>query len=100
MVAKSDFAKKVLEKIRFFEVKSLICTVLVSPVILWSGFSPHWGFWAHKRINRMAVYRLPAEMQFFYKKHIDYLSENATNPDKRRYSVVGEAERHFIDLDV
>ncbi|MEO6287716.1 MAG: zinc dependent phospholipase C family protein [Dyadobacter sp.] len=46
------------------------------------------------------MYRLPPEMQFFYKKHVDYLSENATNPDKRRYSVVGEAERHFIDLDV
>ncbi|WP_414617598.1 zinc dependent phospholipase C family protein [Dyadobacter sp. 32] len=48
----------------------------------------------------MAVYRLPAEMQHFYKRHIDYLTENAVNPDQRRYAVVGEAERHFIDLDV
>lgn len=39
-------------------------------------------------------------MQVFFKKYIDYLSENAVNPDKRRYAVVGEAERHFIDLDV
>ena len=38
-------------------------------------------------------------MQGFYKKYIDYLSENAVNPDKRRYAVPGEAERHFIDLD-
>lgn len=59
-----------------------------------------WGFWAHKRINRLAVLRLPKEMQYFYKKHIEYLTENATNPDRRRYSVVGEAERHYIDLDV
>ncbi|MCE6987669.1 zinc dependent phospholipase C family protein [Dyadobacter sp. CY323] len=44
--------------------------------------------------------RLPVEMQFFYRQNIDYLTENATNPDKRRYSVVGEAERHFIDLDM
>ncbi len=58
-----------------------------------------WGFWAHKRINRLAVFRLPPEMIGFYKKHIDFLSENAVNPDKRRYAVVGEAERHFIDLD-
>ncbi|GAB3938041.1 hypothetical protein GCM10028804_60570 [Larkinella terrae] len=35
----------------------------------------------------------------FYKKHIDYLTENAVNPDRRRYAVVGEAPRHFIDLD-
>ena len=61
---------------------------------------PHWGFWAHKRINRMAVFRLPLEMQVFYKKNIDYITENAVNPDRRRYAVVGEAERHYIDLDV
>lgn len=61
---------------------------------------PEWGFWAHKRINRLAVYRLPPEMQFFYKKNIDFITENAVNPDRRRYAVVGEAERHFIDLDV
>ncbi|MCE7059909.1 zinc dependent phospholipase C family protein [Dyadobacter sp. CY343] len=64
------------------------------------GSDIQWGFWAHKRINRMATFRLPPEMQVFYKKHIEYLTENATNPDKRRYAVVGEAERHFIDLDV
>ncbi|WP_439555531.1 zinc dependent phospholipase C family protein [Dyadobacter sp.] len=60
----------------------------------------HWGFWAHKRINRLAVFRLPVAMQVFYKKHIDFITENATNPDKRRYAVVGEAERHYIDLDM
>ncbi|MGV3599917.1 MAG: zinc dependent phospholipase C family protein [Dyadobacter fermentans] len=69
-------------------------------ILLQTGAKPHWGFWAHKRINRLAVFRLPVKMQVFYKKHIDYLTENAVNPDKRRYAVVGEAERHFIDLDV
>ena len=72
-------------------------------VIFWlsgSAFSTQWGFWAHRRINRLAVYRLPPEMQPFYKDHIDYLTENAVNPDRRRYAVIGEAERHFIDLDV
>ena len=61
---------------------------------------PTWGFYAHKQINRLAVFTLPAEMMPFFKKHIDYLTENAVNPDKRRYAVVGEAPRHFIDLDV
>nr|WP_229311417.1 zinc dependent phospholipase C family protein [Larkinella rosea] len=60
---------------------------------------PQWGFFAHKRINRLAVFTLPPEMVGFYKKHIEYLTENAVNPDRRRYAVVGEAPRHFIDLD-
>jgi hypothetical protein len=59
-----------------------------------------WGFSAHQQINRLAVFTLPPEMMIFYKKHIDYLTENAVNPDKRRYAVVGEAPRHYIDLDV
>jgi hypothetical protein len=58
-----------------------------------------WGFWAHKFINRAAVYRLPPEMGVFFKKNIEQISENAVNPDKRRYAVLGEAERHYIDLD-
>lgn len=35
----------------------------------------------------------------FYKANIDYVTENAVNPDKRRYAVEGEAPRHYIDLD-
>lgn len=58
-----------------------------------------WGFFSHKRINRMAVFSLPPEMIGFYKYHIDYLTEKAVNPDRRRYAVDGEAPRHFIDLD-
>ena len=59
-----------------------------------------WGFFGHQRINRMAVYTLPPEMFTFYKYHIRFITENAVNPDKRRYAVDGEAERHYIDLDV
>ena len=60
---------------------------------------PQWGFYAHQQINRLAVFTLPVEMMPFFKKHINYLTDNAVNPDKRRYAVVGEAPRHFIDLD-
>jgi hypothetical protein len=35
----------------------------------------------------------------FYKNHIIYITEAAVNPDRRRYSVVDEAPRHYIDLD-
>jgi hypothetical protein len=58
-----------------------------------------WGFYGHKRINRMAVFTLPPPMFGFYKDHIEYVTENAPNPDRRRYAVEGEAQRHFIDLD-
>ena len=58
-----------------------------------------WGFWAHKRINRIAVFTLPNEMLYFYKYHIEYLTESAVNPDKRRYATKDEAPRHYIDID-
>ena len=61
---------------------------------------PTWGFFAHQRINRLAVFTLPPEMITFYKNFIVYLTENAVNPDARRYAVKGEAPRHFIDVDV
>lgn len=59
-----------------------------------------WGFFAHRRINRMAVFSLPPEMIGFFKENIQFITENAVNPDRRRYAVEGEAEKHFIDADV
>ena len=58
-----------------------------------------WGFYGHKRINRVAVFTLPPEMLGFYKEHIEFLTEHSVDPDKRRYAVEGEAQRHYIDLD-
>lgn len=58
-----------------------------------------WGFFAHRRINRLAVFSLPPEMVGFFKANIQYITENAINPDRRRYAVMGEAEKHFIDAD-
>jgi len=58
-----------------------------------------WGFFGHKQINRTAVFTLPPEMVGFYKHHIDFITEHAVDPDKRRYAVEGEAPRHYIDID-
>lgn len=58
-----------------------------------------WGFYGHKRINRISTFTLPTEMFGFYKEHIEYLTEHAVDPDKRRYAVDGEAQRHYIDID-
>ena len=61
--------------------------------------SAKWGFYGHKRINRMAVFTLPPELIGFYKEHIEYITEHAVDPDKRRYAVDGEAPKHYIDID-
>ncbi len=58
-----------------------------------------WGFFAHKKINQLAVFTLPPAMSVFYKQNIEYLTEAAVNPDRRRYAVADEAPRHYIDLD-
>jgi len=62
--------------------------------------SQSWGFYAHRKINRLAVFTLPPEMMIFYKPHIQYITEKAVNPDMRRYAVKEEAARHYIDIDV
>ncbi|WP_316813287.1 zinc dependent phospholipase C family protein [Pedobacter heparinus] len=59
-----------------------------------------WGFYAHMRINRLAVFTLPADINPFYKAHIKYLSDHAVDPDKRRYADTAEAARHYLDVEL
>jgi hypothetical protein len=58
-----------------------------------------WGFYAHKTINHYAVFLLPPQLLRFYKPNIDFITEHAVDPDKRRYAVAGEGSKHYIDLD-
>ncbi|WP_246008127.1 zinc dependent phospholipase C family protein [Chitinophaga lutea] len=58
-----------------------------------------WGFFAHERINRLAVFALPPDMLLFYKPHIEYIVQQSTAPDKRRYMIPGEGARHYLDAD-
>lgn len=62
--------------------------------------SQSWGFFAHQKINRLAVFTLPPEMIVFYKQNIQFVTESAIKPDMRRYAVKAEAARHYIDVDV
>src|SRR6056297_1622798 len=77
----------------------LIILVAVLLPIQSESHLKHWGFYAHRRINHFAVFTLPSELFGFYKSHINIITENAVNPDKRRYAVKGEAPRHYIDID-
>ncbi|RKD18261.1 S1/P1 Nuclease [Pelobium manganitolerans] len=71
-----------------------ICLSLGS-IILFSS----WGFFAHQRINRLAVFTLPKDLIGFYKSNINYITVHAVDPDKRRYADSLEAARHYLDAD-
>jgi len=58
-----------------------------------------WGFYAHKEINRLAVYTLPPPLIALYKNNIKYITDHAVDADKRRYIVKEEACRHYLDGD-
>lgn len=84
--------------------KSLIFTLLIvsalASIFMLTSADDVWGFFGHRRINRMAVFTLPTEMICFYKPNIEYITAHAVDPDKRRYATKHEAVRHYIDIDM
>jgi hypothetical protein len=58
-----------------------------------------WGFFAHKKINKLAIFCLPPPLINLYKRHIHEIETYAVLPDQRRHSLDKEAARHYIDLD-
>ncbi|RKR82209.1 hypothetical protein BDD43_2380 [Mucilaginibacter gracilis] len=70
----------------------LSCTLII---VLCSS----WGFFAHKRINRVAIFTLPKGMLPFYLANIDFVTEHAVDPDKKRYVDSTEGPHHFFDAD-
>ncbi|WP_412467870.1 zinc dependent phospholipase C family protein [Pedobacter sp. KLB.chiD] len=72
-----------------------ILAALIIPIFLCSS----WGFFAHQRINNLAVFTLPGDMISFYKKNIKYITEHAVDADKRRYADTLEAPRHYLDVE-
>ena len=58
-----------------------------------------WGFYAHRKINNLAVYTLPPELFGFYKAHIKEITKRATAADERRGMLPNEAAKHYLDAD-
>ncbi|KGE86794.1 MAG: zinc dependent phospholipase C family protein [Phaeodactylibacter xiamenensis] len=79
--------------------RNVLIAILLLLIGLGAAPSERWGFWGHRRLNRMAVFTLPPEMIVFYKKNLEYVTEHAVDPDKRRYATRHEAVRHYIDID-
>ena len=78
-------------------MKRFLLLFLFSGCLWQTAFA--WGFFGHRKINNCAVFLLPPEMMKLYKPQIDFLTEHAVDPDKRRYAVQQEAARHYIDID-
>ncbi|RZK43011.1 MAG: S1/P1 Nuclease [Pedobacter sp.] len=72
-----------------------ILLLLIIPYFLCSS----WGFFAHRRINQLAIFTLPIEMLYFYKGANKYITEHAVDADKRRYIDSLEAPRHYLDVE-
>ncbi len=74
---------------------------LIFSLIVCSVFFISWGTFGHEHINRAAVFALPAPVQTFFYNHIDFITQESTVPDLRKYTLNDKAEnpRHFIDLE-
>ncbi len=75
--------------------------VLIFSITGLSAFLISWGTFGHEHINRAAVFALPAPLQAFFYNHIDFITQESTVPDLRKYTLNDKAEnpRHFIDLE-
>jgi hypothetical protein len=60
-----------------------------------------WGTWGHNHINKGAIMALPAEMGMFFYNHADFIVEESTVPDLRKYTLGDRSEnpRHYINLE-
>jgi hypothetical protein len=82
--------------VRKFVTIAIICLAVFSATYV-SG----WGVWGHNHINKGAVLALPKEMGMFFYNHVDFITEESTVPDIRKYAMNDKAEgcRHYIDLE-
>jgi len=82
---------------KYFPLLALVLIALTAAAP--AALDPQWGFFGHRRINRLAVFTLDQEMMPFFRGNIEWLTDHAVDPDKRRYATKHEAVRHYIDID-
>lgn len=60
-----------------------------------------WGAWGHNHINKGAVLALPPELGMFFYCHVDFMVQESTVPDLRKYTLHDKEEhpRHYINLE-
>jgi hypothetical protein len=73
-------------------------------IILLLGLLPilvSWGVFGHEHINRAAIFALPESLKVFFYNHIDFITQESTVPDLRKYTLNDKLERprHYINLE-
>lgn len=60
-----------------------------------------WGVFGHEHINHTAVLLLPEPVRGFFYNHIDFITQESTVPDLRKYTLEDKSEgpRHYINLE-
>lgn len=60
-----------------------------------------WGVFGHEHINNAAVMALPKPVQTFFYNHLDFITQESSVPDLRKYTLRDKAEnpRHFVDFE-
>ncbi|MCW3121969.1 MAG: Nuclease [Flavipsychrobacter sp.] len=83
-------------KKKAFVVLLIACLFTISTSHVWA-----WGVWAHNHINKGAVLALPKEMGMFFYNHSDFITEESTVPDIRKYTMGDKTEgrKHYINLE-
>lgn len=76
-------------------ILKIFALIFLAPILL------SWGPFGHERINHVAVLALPAPLQAFFYNHIDFITQESSVPDLRKYTLNDNAEkpRHYIDLE-
>ena len=82
-------------------MKKSIHISIVIVALSFQFFFSSWGTFGHEHINRAAVLALPDSMRSFFFNHIDFITQESTVPDLRKYTLLDKTEipKHFIDLE-
>ncbi len=72
--------------------------IIVFSMVIMAFISLSWGVFGHEHINNAAVMVLPKPLQTFFYNHIDFIIQESTVPDLRKYTLKDKEERprHFI----
>ena len=92
------FNETIINETKKSQMKKLIIIVCVAS---FSFLLVSWGTFGHEHINRAAVFALPVPLQSFFYNHIDFITQESTVPDLRKYTLNDKTEnpRHFFDLE-
>jgi hypothetical protein len=74
--------------------------LLVTTLLAATAICGAWGVLVHETDHQIAVYELPVDMQHFFFKNMQYLTDSSVRPDLRRSRDTTEATKHFIDIEM